>query len=99
MTSVTLVAILLFLTWATSWRWLVLIFGSLYIIAIAWCRLYLGVHFPSDILAGWMVALGWTIGVSLIIKPYTTTAKSVDGERPKDETTLLPEEIKSINEE
>ncbi|MEH2229826.1 MAG: phosphatase PAP2 family protein [Nostoc sp.] len=99
MTSVTLVAILLFLTWATSWRWLVLIFGSLYIIAIAWCRLYLGVHFPSDILAGWMVALGWTIGVSLIIKPYITIAKSADGERPKDETTLLPEEIKSINEE
>ncbi|MEH1950055.1 MAG: phosphatase PAP2 family protein [Nostoc sp.] len=99
MTSVTLVAILLFLTWATSWRWLVLIFGSLYIIAIAWCRLYLGVHFPSDILAGWMVALGWTIGVSIVIKPYITIAKSVDGERPKDETTLLPEEIKSINEE
>ncbi|MBN3941290.1 MAG: phosphatase PAP2 family protein [Nostoc sp.] len=99
MTSITLVAILLFLTWATSWRWLVLIFGSLYIMAIAWCRLYLGVHFPSDIIAGWMVTLGWTIGVSLIIKPYTTIAKSVDGERPKDETTLLPEEIKLINED
>ncbi|MEH2447204.1 MAG: phosphatase PAP2 family protein [Nostoc sp.] len=92
MTSVTLVAILLFLTWASSWRWLVLVLGSLYIIAIAWCRLYLGVHFPSDILAGWMVTLGWTIGVSLIIKPYRTIAKFVDGEHPKDETTLLPEE-------
>ncbi|MHC5851791.1 phosphatase PAP2 family protein [Nostoc sp.] len=99
MTSITLVAILLFLTWASSWRWLVLIFGSLYIIAIAWCRLYLGVHFPSDILAGWMVALGWTIGVSLIITPNRTTAKSVDGDRPDDETTLLPEERKLITEE
>ncbi|MHC5735635.1 phosphatase PAP2 family protein [Nostoc sp.] len=99
MTSITLVAILLFLTWASSWRWLVLIFGSLYIIAIAWCRLYLGVHFPSDILAGWMVALGWTIGVSLIITPDRTTAKSVDGDRPEDETTLLPEERKLITEE
>jgi membrane-associated phospholipid phosphatase len=99
MTSITLVAILLFLTWASSWRWLVLIFGSLYIIAIAWCRLYLGVHFPSDILAGWMVALGWTIGVSLIIKPYTTQVKSVDGDRPENETTLLPEEKKLITKE
>ncbi|MBN3896650.1 MAG: phosphatase PAP2 family protein [Nostoc sp. NOS(2021)] len=99
MTSITLVAILLFLTWASSWRWLVLMFGSLYVIAIAWCRLYLGVHFPSDILAGWMVALGWTIGVSLIIKPYRTKAKSVDGDRPEDETTLLPEERKLITEE
>ncbi|MHC5859721.1 phosphatase PAP2 family protein [Nostoc sp.] len=99
MTSITLVAILLFLTWATSWRWLVLIFGSLYIIAIAWCRLYLGVHFPSDILAGWMVALGWTIGVSLIIKPHSTKAQSVDGKRHEDETTLLPEERKLITDD
>ncbi|MBE8990893.1 phosphatase PAP2 family protein [Nostoc sp. LEGE 12450] len=99
MTSITLVVILLLLTWASSWRWLVLIFGSLYIIAIAWCRLYLGVHFPSDILAGWMVTLGWTIGVSIIIKPYITKVKSVDSELPKDETTLLPEEKKLINEE
>ncbi|MEH1905518.1 MAG: phosphatase PAP2 family protein [Nostoc sp.] len=99
MTSITLVAILLFLTWASSWRWLLLIFGSLYVIAIAWCRLYLGVHFPSDILAGWMVALSWTIGVSLIIKPYRTKAKSVDGERLEDETSLLPEEKKLITEE
>jgi membrane-associated phospholipid phosphatase len=99
MTSITLVAILLFLTWASSWRWLVFIFGSLYIIAMAWCRLYLGVHFPSDILAGCMVALAWTIGVSLIIKPYRTTAKSVDGEPPEDETTLLPEERKLIAED
>ncbi|MBN3909073.1 MAG: phosphatase PAP2 family protein [Nostoc sp. NMS1] len=99
MTSVTLVAILISLTWASSWRWLVLVFGSLYTIAIAWCRLYLGVHFPSDIIAGWMVTLGWAIGASIIIKPHTTKVKSVDSDRPKDETTLLPEEKKLINEE
>ncbi|MDZ8235994.1 MAG: phosphatase PAP2 family protein [Nostoc sp. ChiQUE01a] len=95
--SITLVAILLILSWATPWRRLIFIFGSLYVIAIAWCRIYLGVHFPSDILAGWMVALAWAIGVSLIIKPYLTTAKSVDEERAKDETTLLPEEKKLVN--
>ncbi|WP_138497811.1 phosphatase PAP2 family protein [Nostoc sp. PA-18-2419] len=97
MTSVTLVAILLIFNWASPWRRLVFILSSLYIIAIAWCRLYLGVHFPSDILAGWMVALAWAIGVSLIIKPYLTIAKSVDEQPAKDETTLLPEEKKLIS--
>ncbi|WP_392535419.1 phosphatase PAP2 family protein [Nostoc sp. C117] len=99
MASVTLVAIVLILSWANPWRWLVFIFGSLYIMAIGWCRLYLGVHFPSDILAGWMVTLAWTIGVNLIIKPYLTTAKTVDEEPAKDETTLLPEEVKLITED
>jgi undecaprenyl-diphosphatase len=46
-----------------------------------------------------MVTLGWAIGVSIIIKPYTNKIKSVDSELPKNETTLLPEEEKLINEE
>ncbi|MFN6563131.1 MAG: phosphatase PAP2 family protein [Nostoc sp. ChiSLP01] len=96
-TSITLVAIFLILSWATPWRRLIFAFGSLYVIAIAWCRLYLGVHFPSDILAGWMLASAWAIGVSLIIKPYLTTAKSVDEKPAKEETTLLPEEKKLVS--
>ncbi|PHJ66301.1 membrane protein [Nostoc linckia z18] len=95
--SITLVAIFLILSWATPWRRLIFIFGSLYVIAIAWCRLYLGVHFPSDILAGWMLASAWAIGVSLIIKPYLITAKSVDQQPVKEETTLLPEEKKLLS--
>ncbi|QLE54483.1 phosphatase PAP2 family protein [Nostoc sp. TCL26-01] len=91
MTSMTLVVILLILTWATSWRWLVLVSGSLFIMLIAWTRLYLGVHFPSDILAGWMVAIAWTIGVSIIIKPNLTQATAL-GNQTQAETSLLPEE-------
>ncbi|AFZ56780.1 phosphatase PAP2 family protein [Anabaena cylindrica FACHB-243] len=96
MTSMTLVAILVILTWHRPWRWLVLTIGSLYLLAIAWTRLYLGVHFPSDILAGWMVALAWAIGVSLIIKPnlYRVTATNSN---IKTETTLLPEEKQLTN--
>ncbi|MBD2136550.1 phosphatase PAP2 family protein [Anabaena sp. FACHB-1237] len=69
MTSMTLVAILLILSWYLPQKWLVLTLGSLYILLIAWTRLYLGVHYPSDIIAGWMLAIAWAITMNLIIKP------------------------------
>lgn len=92
MTSMTLVIILLILSRGYPWRWLILLFGSLYLLAIAWTRLYLGVHFPSDILAGWMVAIAWAIGVSLIIKPHLNLANPLIADETVDETSLLPEE-------
>lgn len=69
MTSMILVAILLILNWYRPQKWLVLILGCLYILLIAWTRLYLGVHYPSDIIAGWMLAIAWAITINLIIKP------------------------------
>jgi undecaprenyl-diphosphatase len=68
MSSMTLVAVLVILTWGSRWRWLVLIVGAIFALVIGWTRLYLGVHYPSDILAGWMVSVGWAVGVSLIIR-------------------------------
>lgn len=97
MTSMTLVAALVILTWGSFWCWLVLIFGSLFVVAIGWTRLYLGVHFPSDILAGWMVSVAWAIGVSLLIKPHLTKAISID-EQATDENSLMPQEAQSIGE-
>ncbi|MDV2992443.1 MAG: hypothetical protein N4J56_002097 [Chroococcidiopsis sp. SAG 2025] len=92
MNSMTLVAALVILTWGSPWCLLVLIGGSLYAIAIAWTRLYLGVHFPSDILAGWMVSVAWAIGVSFLVRLKRTAAIAPHAEQPKNETTLLPEE-------
>ncbi|MBW4592373.1 MAG: phosphatase PAP2 family protein [Brasilonema angustatum HA4187-MV1] len=99
MTSMTLVAALVILTWGSVWCWLVLIAGSLFVLGIGWTRLYLGVHFPSDILAGWMVSIAWAIGVSLVIKPYATQKTIVSDTPPVEETTLLPEETQLIREE
>jgi undecaprenyl-diphosphatase len=55
--------------------------GSPFVVAIAWTRLYLGVHFPSDILAGWMVAIAWAIGVSVVLKPHLFKPSSVSEEK------------------
>ncbi|MBD2435651.1 phosphatase PAP2 family protein [Nostoc sp. FACHB-110] len=96
MTSTTLAVILLVLAWRSSWRWAALIFGSLYMLAIAWTRLYLGVHFPSDIIAGWMVAIAWGTGVSMIIKPYLVKTVPVVDVEPAGETSLLAEEKEEL---
>ena len=69
MASMTLVAALIILNWGSRWCWLTVIFGSVFAVSIAWTRLYLGVHFPSDILGGWMLSIAWTIAVSLLLKP------------------------------
>jgi len=99
MISMTLVATLVILTWGSLWCWVVVIVGSLFVLAIGWTRLYLGVHFPSDILAGWMVSIAWAIGVSLIIRPHWTQVNIVAETPAAEETTLLPEESQLIGEE
>ncbi|HIK39202.1 phosphatase PAP2 family protein [Thermoleptolyngbya sp. M55_K2018_002] len=69
MTSVAIVVVLLILLGSSRWRPWAVLFGVLFVLAIAWTRLYLGVHYPSDILGGWLVAIAWTVGLSLLIQP------------------------------
>jgi membrane-associated phospholipid phosphatase len=71
MSSMSFALILIILTWNSSWRWLTFIFGSLFAIAIAWTRLYLGVHYPSDIIGGWLFAIAWSMVVLLMGKLIT----------------------------
>ena len=41
-----------FLLWPTRWRWLAVALGAAWALATGWARMYLGVHYPSDVLAG-----------------------------------------------
>lgn len=47
---------IIILVWKTRWRWLATGVGAVYVIAIGFSRMYLGVHYPSDVLAGWFVS-------------------------------------------
>ncbi|HEX7259816.1 MAG TPA: phosphatase PAP2 family protein [Candidatus Saccharimonadia bacterium] len=60
MASSALAFALIILVWHTKWRLVALLCGAFYITIIGLTRMYLGVHFPSDIIAGWIVSLGWT---------------------------------------
>ncbi|WP_206680723.1 phosphatase PAP2 family protein [Hymenobacter polaris] len=35
-------------------------------LGVGWARMYLGVHFPSDVLAGWSAGAGWVLLVQLL---------------------------------
>jgi membrane-associated phospholipid phosphatase len=65
--SMALGAALIMLAWRTSWRWLVLILATLIVFLIGLSRVYLGVHYASDVLAGWCIGLSWAIGVRLFL--------------------------------
>lgn len=41
------------------WRWWIVTFTSLLVIAIGFSRLYLGVHWPTDVVAGYTAGLVW----------------------------------------
>lgn len=81
MSSLAALAALSILAWPTRWRWPALILGGLVVILVGVSRVYLGVHYPSDVVAAWAAALAWVVGVHLImsrrgVRPRTPSAHS-----------------------
>ena len=67
MGSMTLAAVLVLLAWPTRARMWVLPAMLLFVLMVGLSRVYLGVQYPSDILAGWLAALAWVSGVYLLL--------------------------------
>ena len=59
MGSMALALVLVLLAWPTRWRWPVLAAMAVFVPMVGASRVYLGVHYPSDILAGWAAAAAW----------------------------------------
>ncbi|MBW4518272.1 MAG: phosphatase PAP2 family protein [Scytolyngbya sp. HA4215-MV1] len=78
MSSVSFVMVLIVLTWNTRWRWLAVWAGGGFVGIIGWTRLYLGRHYPSDVLGGWMLALAWSVAVMLLIQPQNVASCESD---------------------
>jgi undecaprenyl-diphosphatase len=54
---------LVIVLWATPWRRPALVAAAVYAVGIGLTRLYLGVHFPSDVVAGWALSVA-IVGVT-----------------------------------
>ena len=63
--------------WNTKWRVASIIIAALYIVVIGISRLYLGVHFPTDILGGWLVSTAVVSLVTLVLYRYTQKRKTI----------------------
>lgn len=67
MGSMTLAWVCALLAWRTRWRWPVLAVVAAFTLLVGLSRVYLGVHFPSDILAGWAAASIWAVACFFLV--------------------------------
>ena len=56
---------------APRWRPLAAVFGLLMVLSISASRLYLQVHYPSDILAGLSLGAAWVLGVNAFYRLHS----------------------------
>lgn len=76
-------------------RWTLAIAAGL-ILLIGLARIYLGVHYPSDVLAGWLVGITWATFAALSIEVVRYFAGRKPGRPPVEED--LEEGIRPIEE-
>ncbi len=74
--SFALALTIVLLLWQTKWRLTACIAAGVYVLLIGISRLYLGVHFPTDILGGWLLATLW-VTCSAGIVSYVYSLRSV----------------------
>ena len=66
--SMALASSLVLLTWRSKWRWLTLMGGGMFVVIVGVSRIYFGLHYASDIVGGWLLALAWTVLLAALFR-------------------------------
>ena len=55
--------------WRKAQRRTIWAVAGLLVFGIGLSRVWLGVHWPSDVIAGWLVGAAWALGLAVLLKP------------------------------
>lgn len=67
MATAVLAATAIALTWHTRWRWPVLVITGLFALLVGLGRVHAGVHYPSDVAAGWLAGIAWVCLIHIAV--------------------------------
>jgi undecaprenyl-diphosphatase len=62
-------------------RWTIIGAAVALSLLVAWTRVWLGVHFPSDVLAGWLGGAGWAFLASALLEKPARAAEQAASDR------------------
>jgi undecaprenyl-diphosphatase len=75
MQSMAIVIALLILFYSARTRTMLLAGGSAFIALVAVCRMYLGLHYPSDVAGGWALSATWVCLLGILYRQFDKTSR------------------------